>query len=142
MSEPSKQTAADPFFGEVIHRYTRQQALEDGVLKDAGPTATEAGFRWPVALTAAAWADCVEWSEQDSEDQIHQDLSGRLWDVVWMAATAIRLQGGSGEQMHFELYRIPRDGTSMEAQRTKLKLVVGPGDEGEPVVTVMLPLED
>ena len=42
----------------VISTYSRAQALEDGVLVDAGPLAKEAGFRWPVAITAAAWEDC------------------------------------------------------------------------------------
>ena len=30
----------------------------------------------------------------------------------------------------------------MEAQLTTLKLIVGPGDQGEPVVTILLPDED
>lgn len=43
-------------------------------------TAKEAGFRVPVAMTTAAWADTVEWTETDSKRQIEQDQSGRLWD--------------------------------------------------------------
>ena len=49
----SNQLNDDPFFGKVISVYTRAQALADGVLIDAGPMAREAGFRWPVAITAA-----------------------------------------------------------------------------------------
>src|SRR5262249_4146387 len=33
----------------------RADALRDGVLIDVTPTAREAGFRYPVALTAATW---------------------------------------------------------------------------------------
>ena len=40
---------------EVIHRYSRADALRDGVLIDVSATAREAGIVWPVALTAAAW---------------------------------------------------------------------------------------
>jgi Family of unknown function (DUF6573) len=40
---------------EVIHTYTRAQALADGALIDISPLATEAGFRYPVAVTAAVW---------------------------------------------------------------------------------------
>ena len=72
-------------FGEVIYRYTRAQAIEDGVLVDVSETAREAGFRWPVAMTSAAWADCVAWSEEDNQRQVNQDESGRLWDVLWSA---------------------------------------------------------
>lgn len=73
---------------DLIHRYTRAQALEDGVLVDVSETAKEAGFRVPVALTQAAWADCVHWTEDDSASVVHQDQSGRLWDVLWMARLA------------------------------------------------------
>ncbi len=129
-------------FGEVIHSYTRTQAIADGVLVDVSETAREAGFRWPVAMTAAAWADCVEWSEEDSQRQTHQDESGRLWDVLWMAFVAIRGNATGESQLAYQLYRVPRDGETVEARLTTLKLVAGPGDAGEPVVTIMLPQED
>lgn len=128
-------------FGEVIYRYTRAQAIEDGVLVDVSETAREAGFRWPVAMTSAAWADCVAWSEEDNQRQVNQDESGRLWDVLWMALNAIRSANG-GTQIEYQLYRVPRDGKSAEARLTSLKLVCGPGDAGEPVITIMLPGED
>jgi hypothetical protein len=138
-------TKTDPvteFFGEVVCTYSRAQALEDGVLIDAGPTAREAGFKWPVAITAAAWADCVAWSDADSEHQVHQDQSGRLWDVLFMAQHAIRVNRSGGDRLRFQLYRVPRDGMSTEASITTLKLIVGPGDNGEPVITILLPDED
>lgn len=128
-------------FGEVIYRYTRAQAIEDGVLVDVSDMAREAGFRWPVAMTSAAWADCVAWSEDDDQRQVYQDESGRLWDVLWMAFVAIRSANG-GTQLEYQLYRVPRDGKSVEAGLTTLKLVCGPGDTGEPVITIMLPGED
>jgi len=36
------------------------------------------GFEWPVTMTAGAWADCVPWSDRDSQAQVYQDQSGRL----------------------------------------------------------------
>jgi hypothetical protein len=128
-------------FGEVIYRYTRTQAIEDGMLVDVSETAREAGFRWPVAMTTAAWSDCVAWSEDDNHRQVYQDESGRLWDVLWMAFTAIRRAPG-GTQLDYQLYRVPRDGKSVKARLTSLKLVCGPGDDGEPVITIMLSQED
>jgi hypothetical protein len=133
-------TVTDPF-GEVIYSYTRTEAIADGVLVDVSETAREAGFRWPVAITSAAWADCVAWSEKDNRRQVHQDEPGRLWDVLWMALNAIRTNP-PGTQMTFELYRVPCDGISTEARPTRLKLVAGPSDAGEPVITLMLPGED
>ncbi|MGB5564497.1 MAG: DUF6573 family protein, partial [Sedimenticolaceae bacterium] len=122
--------------------YTRAQALADGVLIDAGPMAREVGFRWPVAITVAAWEDCIAWNESDSERQTPQDQSGRLWDVLFMAAYAARTRAEAGPELRFELYRVPRDGRSTEAELTRLKLVIGPGDADEPVITILLPNED
>ena len=114
----------DTLFGnDVIHSYTRVQAIDDGYLVDVTETAKEAGFVWPVAITRAVWEDCVEWSDEDSKRQTYQDLSGRLWDVL-------------------KLFRVPRGGRGQKARRTTLKLITGPGDSGEPVVTILLPHED
>ena len=44
---------------DLIHRYSRADALRDGVLIDVSETAREAGIRWPVALTQATWECCV-----------------------------------------------------------------------------------
>lgn len=41
----------------------------------------------------------------------------------------------------FELYRVPR-GTGTAPLPVTLKAVIGPGDDAEPVITVMQPDED
>jgi hypothetical protein len=142
MCNTSNDKTTESFFGNVISTYSRAQAIEDGVLVDAGAMAREAGFNWPVALTSAVWSDCVAWTETDSEKQVHQDESGRLWDIVFMASHAIRTSKGAGDRLLFQLYRVPRDGRSIEGELVTLKLIVGPGDQGEPVVTILLPGED
>ncbi len=142
MSQSTNKIANNNLFGDVIFSYTRAQAIEDGVLIDATEMANEAGFKWPVALTAAAWADCVAWSDADNQRQVYQDQSGRLWDVLFMASYAIRTAKNADQQMPFDLRRIPRDGRTTESQRLPLKLILGPGDEGEPVITIMLPEEE
>jgi hypothetical protein len=129
-------------FGDVIYSYTRAQAIEDGVLIDATEMAKQAGFKWPVALTVAAWADCVAWNDADNARQAYQDQSGRLWDVLFMASHAVRTARNADQQLPFDLYRIPRNGCATKSQRLTLKLILGPGDDGEPVITIMLPEED
>ncbi|MES9874700.1 MAG: DUF6573 family protein [Candidatus Sedimenticola sp. 6PFRAG7] len=142
MSNTSINTDAESIFGDVIYTYTRAQAIEDGVLVEAGSMAQEAGFKWTVALTSAVWEDCVAWTDDDSRKKPFQDQSGRLWDVLYMASHAIRTSKDSGDRMMFQLYRVPRDGHSTEAVLVTLKLIVGPGDAGEPVITILLPDED
>jgi hypothetical protein len=142
MCNISYQKTTESIFGDVISTYTRAQALEDGVLIDPGTMAAEAGFRWPVAITADAWADCVAWTEDDSAKQIHQDQSGRLWDALYMASHAVQTSKESGDRILFQLYRVRRDGHSTEAELVTLRMIVGPGDSGEPVITILLPHED
>ena len=128
-------------FGEPISSYSRAQALDDGILIDAGTMAREAGFSIPVALTRAAWSDCVEWSDEDSKRQTYQDEAGRLWDVLWMAADAARRNRGRDE-VSFRLYRVPRGGKGTRPRVMPLKMLINGGDEGEPVITIMLLSED
>ena len=137
------------FFGEPIHSYTRAQAIEDGQLIDVSTTAREAGIVWPVALTSAAWADCVEWTDatEARKGYTGQSESGRLWDVVWMLSLAVRgaLRRGldaSQQPLYFSLLRTPTAGRGVQPRKVTLKFMVGPDDNGRPCITVMLPSED
>src|SRR5262249_18259243 len=78
---------------DLIHQYTRADALRDGVLVDVSATAKEAGFQYPVALTRAAWERCVA----VPPGVICQDEAGRLWDVLWLLRWAIGRSGGGAE---------------------------------------------
>ncbi|WP_186106560.1 DUF6573 family protein [Burkholderia gladioli] len=127
-------------FGEPVSIYTREQAISDGVLIDVSATAREAGFLIPVAITLAAFDDCVAWTDSDSKRQTPQDESGRLWDVAWMAYVAAR--NAKGDRCPFSFYRVPPDGRSTRPKLTTLHLHIGPGDGGEPVITILMPGED
>lgn len=127
---------------DVIHTHTRAQLVEDGDLIDVSETAREAGFTLPVAITRAAWADCVEWTaETDKRKATCQDEAGRLWDVVYMARLAARVRGDEPRRL-FELYRVPVQGRGIRPRRVALAMHIGPGDAGEPVITIGLPNED
>lgn len=128
-------------FGAPIHVHTRAQLLDEGDLVDVTSTAVEAGFTTPLALTRAVWADCVAWSSADTARQTVQDEEGRLWDVLWMCSRAARSAQARSEFL-FTLHRVPRGGTGRRPRLVQLKACIGPGDAGEPVVTVMLPHED
>jgi hypothetical protein len=121
---------------EVIHAYTRADALRDGVLIDVSATARDAGFRWPVALTCAAWERCVA----VPPGVACQDEAGRLWDVLFMLRCAVARQDG-GRVVPFALH-VRNDNREGTPRLVRLKAVSGPGDDGEPVITVMLPTED
>ena len=129
---------------DVISRYTRAQAIEDGLLVDVTETAREAGWRFPVALTAAVVDQCVTWTEDDArkKPRVYQDERGRLWDVVSMGAFFARMPVNRRcDGFLYPLTVVPRPGYGRERKR-RLKCTVGPGDTPEPVVTILLPDED
>lgn len=128
-------------FGEPISVCTRAQLIADGELVDVTTTAAEAGFLTPVAISRAAWSDCVEWADADTARQTYQDAAGRLWDVLWMCSLGAKA-AKTKDAFVFALYRVPRGGRGLRARLVKLKACIGPGDAGEPVVTIMLPSED
>lgn len=133
------------FFSEedLVSAYTRQQAVEDGVLVDVTETAQKANIRFPVALTRAVFEDCVAWSKKDAKESRHlQDESGRLWDVVWLLYLAMRSAKNQQSEVVFQLHRIPRPGSESKKKQVQLRAQVHPGDHAEPVVTVMLLHED
>lgn len=127
---------------DMIYAYSRKQALADGVLVDVTETAREAGFKVPVAMTSAVWEGCVAWTEHDdlAKGGCGQSEQGRLWDVLSMAIHAARTT--QGDRAEFAVLRIPREGENEDPELVNLVLHIGPGDQGEPVCTVMEPGED
>lgn len=125
--------------GDVIHSYSRAQALADGELVDVSALAREYGFQFPVALTRAAHGTAVSWDEAHGG---HQDETGRAWDVLTMTRWAIsRAEKGQGT-VRFSVTRLPNVAGAEELEDVDLVAVCGPGDRMEPVITIMLPGED
>lgn len=106
---------------------------EDGVLVDVTNIAKQAGFLYPVAVTRALWEDI----KRMPSSQWSQDGEGRLWDVLWMGYIAIRRSNEASDTLCYQI-------VMHVGQRKfyKVKLVCGPGDEEEPVITLMRPEED
>jgi hypothetical protein len=132
MENSTKQT--NPFEDmEVIYAYTRAQALADGVLVDVSKLASEAGFKYPVAITQALW----ETIEKIPFKFKHEDTTGRLWDVLWMASYAVK-HSKSGTDLHYTVTLNTIDDRRIN-QRKRLRLNCGPGDKMEPVITIGFP---
>ena len=119
---------------DVISSYTRAQAIQDGELIDVTETAKEAGFRYPVAITRNLWYSHVEPNEKAK--LYGQDVQGRLWDVLWMFKVAILRS--SGEHVTYQLIFQNGPG-NRNRHNVTLWAICGPGDDMEPVITIMLP---
>jgi hypothetical protein len=116
-------------FGDVIFSYTRKQAIEDGVLVDLSQVETIRGhWKFPFACTAAAWGIIEETLKEPG-----QDLAGICHDISMVAKMKIR--GGCLEN-RIEVMVV------IAGKTQRFDLHSGPGDRGEPVLTLMLPGED
>jgi hypothetical protein len=145
----------DNISGEVIYSYTRAQAIADGVLVDLSdpsftfrpslPILKEAGIKFPVAMTSAAFARTVQDPDTNEPLPPGQDVSGRLWDVLTVFKLYAR-RGGS--TMFFPVcvqnwvYVGGKRTANIKHEDVNLKAVCGPGDTPAPVITIMLPDED
>ncbi len=130
----------DELFGNaVIFSYSRAEAIRDGVLVDVTTTAKEAGFKHNVAVSSAVWS-MIQPSEE-VQKRFGCDVDGRLWEVLWMAIFAIKSQrANEANEILYDLIlpQSPRN----PGELVKLKMHCGPGDNAEPVITIMLPGED
>ena len=131
---------SQPLFnqGDLIHSYTRAEAIADGVLVDvsewaSATTGFHGGFTVPVAVTAAVLADLLA---IPAHLEGVQDERGRAHDLLFMASLAAR-RSPKNSTLLFGVY--------MQIGRTKrqtYRLTIGPDDSGEPAITIMMPNED
>ena len=124
-------------FGEVIYSYSRKQAIEDGILVDLGQDkmleVCRHHYKYPIACTAAVFGIM----ERAVANKKHcNDFAGVLHDMLWMSrvykreidptTVAFRVKiAGAGRKSVYDF-----------------KMVCGPGDDAEPVMTIMTPDED
>ncbi len=136
--KPTLPEPEDSLFGQVIYTYSRAQALADGVLVDVTEVVKETGFKLPVAITDALHNRLTT---SKADQSLGQDYDGRLWDVLWIAALAIRLADPGTDAVTFTVAQMevePKSGQPIKANLL-IKVVCGPGENGEPVITIGLP---
>jgi hypothetical protein len=123
----------------AVYRGTMEaQALADGVLVGVSPMAREAGFRFPTAIAADLHARLTP---NEREKALGQGYDGRLWDVLFLAVLSGRKVGYS-DRASFEVSLFKaNDSPPHRTHRRTLSLwvVVGLGDDGEPVITIGFP---
>jgi hypothetical protein len=121
-------------FGETIFSYTREMAITDGVLINISEVAKDAGFKVPVAVTDALYNGYLVPDETPRNKG--QDTTGRIWDMLILLN--LKAKGCKENIVLFSVRMVMKDGP----QFIEMKSMIGPGDNGEPVITIMLPHED
>jgi len=118
---------------DVIFSYSRSDALADGVLIDVSGIAKEAGFTIPVAVSDNLYHSYIMPSLDLAKEG--QSPSGRLWDTLSVLRYAIKASPSTDRLSLSVLFTMAPD----DPIPVELLAVCGPGDLGEPVITIMLP---
>ena len=122
---------------DIIYSYSRAQALADGVLVDVSELAREAGFKLPVAVSDILYHGYLTPPPELAKEG--QSLVGRLWDALSVLRFAIKASPATDRITFTVLFAQAPD---TEPEPVELLAVCGPGDSGEPVITIMLPSDD
>ena len=121
----------------VIYSYTRAQAIEDGVLIDITADAQAHGFKVHTVVTDNLYHQYVE-VPTGLDGSFGQSSAGRLHDLLTLALFAARSSKGT-DRVYFKVDFLMEPGRLEEAN---IIAHIGPGDHGEPVLTLMLPEDD
>lgn len=111
-------------FGEVISRYTREQAVSDGVLLDVSDSEAARLFKYPAAITSALASALSRGAGNEAAS-----FNARLWDVFYMMQIKARTSRDSDV-----FFRV-----TVGSRVLALWGNCGPGDDGAPVITVGFP---
>ena len=120
----------------IIFSYTRAQAIADGVLIDVTVQAAEIGFKVHTVVTDHLYGEFV--MPPAGLEGEGQSIEGRLHDLLFrtlLAAKAIR----DSDRAEFDVLFLMAPGRWDTAH---VVAAIGPGDQSEPVMTIMLPEDD
>lgn len=138
MNQPA---TLEDIFGEAISTYTRQQAIEDGVLFEASysenDTAEVCAQHFPnhsVCFTAALFSLITTAVENKSH---HNDYKGVTHDILWMSRFARWDSNGPIRTKYFKVII-----TGAGRVRNHILKMVLELSSGRPEITVMLRNED
>jgi len=137
---------------EIVSTYSTREAVADGFLVKVDSKASEeAGIKFPVYLTRAVWDKYVE---VPKGMELLQNLSGRLWDVLFMFAFHARNVSSNFLQYDFISY-LPDEGNwepneKLETPENRLNRLVTlkaviqaqDFDDPSPAIFIMKPDED
>jgi len=121
----------------IIYSYTRAQAISDGVLIDVTEQAGETGFKVPVAISDHLYNGYI--APPAGFEGEGQSVEGRLHDVFMMTHYAAKARW-DGSRVYFDVLFQMGEGPCFE--KVQCVAIVGPGDVGEPVMTICLPEDE
>jgi len=120
----------------LVYAYSREQAIADGVLVDITETAKAIGFKLHTVVTDHLFHGYVKPPAGLYGEG--QSVTGRLHDLMVLALFAAR-KAVNTDRVTFKV-----DFLMAPGRKETIEVIahIGPGDHGEPVLTIMLPEDD
>ena len=121
----------------VVFEYSRAQAIADGVLVDVTEQAKQIGFKIHTVITGTIFHGYIE-PPAGVDGSFGQSVTGRLHDVLTLALFAAR-RAVNTDRVTFKV-----DFLMAPGRKETIEAIahIGPGDNSEPCLTIMLPEDD
>lgn len=128
-------TAAQPAAETIAEvKYTRAQALAEGLLMDITELAKNFGVNVPAAVTVDVFVHCIL-EENEAGEPDHQEMSDRLVAMLLSLTRTLLQQPDLGKSQTIEL-----PGQLGKEPHPPIQAKLHGGDDGEPVITFMFPI--
>ena len=119
---------------EVVSCYTRANAIADGVLIDVTERACQVGFKLPTVVTATVWSSIIGMGNADIESlRLTAFLARCCREAIYSSK-----QRPNARRVNFSY----GDEKSPVSRVHNVIIDIGPGDNAEPVLTIMFPCDD
>lgn len=138
---------------EIIDSYSRKEAISDGFqVRIPDEVRKEAGIKYPVFVTRTVWDKYLVPPVEKGFS--HQDLEGRIWDMLYMFVREARTNKESmlefdvifqmPDKGNWEKHESPLSSVKREHRVVKLTSMIGPMDidDPSPAITITKPGED
>ena len=121
---------------KLICCYTRKRAIDDGIMVDVSDFVSDFGFIVQVAITNNLFTRYIQPTNKLAE--AGQSSESRMIDLLVVMMIKL-FQRPNTEQLSFNVSFDMEYEEKIESKLVQILAVIGQGDAGEPVLTIMLP---
>ena len=121
---------------KLIYCYTRKRAIADGIMVDVSYFVSDFWFIVPLAITNNLFTRNIQPTNKLAE--AGKSSESRMIDLLVVMMIKL-FQRPNTEQLSFNVSFDMEYEEKIESKLVQILAVIGQGDAGEPVLTIMLP---